>query len=535
MLKFAINWPPTLIPRSVVLLISGMGVMIVTDLIVDYRTGHELAGSLVPEVGWTAANALIGLAGIWRAIATDSTWALNIAQVRYKSSNWLHYTPILWVVVGYFLLVWNRVHPLPIDPSLLEWGMGGIVVMGMLRQLLVMRENVHLQTLAQRELAERARAEAALRDSEMRLRRITDNMLDVITEIGLDGTIHYASPSHLWILGSEAGLMMGESVLDRLHPDDAAEAVERLFEFAAERVNPGPIAYRYQHADGHYLWMECIANLIINAHDEVEGVVLCSRDVTKRTDAEEAQRRLNDELAKANRRLQELDEMKDQFVSNVSHELRTPHANIKLYLQLLERGKPEKRAEYMQTLRREVARLETMIDELLDLSRLDRGAVRFEMTPTNLNELLHQLVTDRTSLAVQRGLTLDFQPGGSLPPASADPAGLIQISSNLITNAMNYTPTGGSVTICTAVSQRGDSNWVTFTVKDTGPGISAHDLPHIFERFYRGEVGRKATAPGTGLGLAISREIVTRLDGDITIESAPGQGAAFTVWLKQVA
>ncbi len=536
-LKFAINWPPALIPRSVRLLLAGMSVMIVTDLVIDYRTGHEIVGLRWPEVGWTVANALIGLAGIWRATVhqAESKWASNLAQVHYTSSSWLHYAPLLWVVVGYFVIVWNQSHALPIDPSILEWGMGGIVVMGMLRQLLVMRENVRLRTLAQRELDERTRAEVALRDSETRLRRITDNMLDVITEIGLDGIIRYASPSHRWILGYEAEPLIGESVLERVHPDDAAEALEHLFEFVATRANPGLLPFRYQHADGTYLWMECIASLITNDRDEVDGVVLCSRDVTKRKDAEEVQRRLNGELTEVNQRLQELDKMKDQFVSNVSHELRTPHANIKLYLRLLERGKPEKTAEYMQTLHREVARLEKMIDDLLDLSRLDRGVVAFDLSATNLNELLGQLVADRTSLAAQYGLALHFQPDNSLPRVMTNPAGLIQIGSNLITNAINYTPTGGSVTINTGTCQRSDSRWVTFTVKDTGPGISTRDLPHVFERFYRGEVGRKATAPGTGLGLAITREIITRLDGDITIESGPGQGATFTVWLKQAA
>lgn len=236
------------------------------------------------------------------------------------------------------------------------------------------------------------------------------------------------------------------------------------------------------------------------------------------------------ELSEANRQLQELDRAKDQFISNVNHELRTPLANIKLYLSLLERGKPEKHAEYLQTLRREQRRLEKMIEDLLDLSRLDLGVTRIEPVPVQLDGLLRPLVADRLHLAIERGLSLEYEAAPDLPPVLADPERLTEVVTNLVTNAVNYTPGGGRIAVTTAAVD----GWVTLTVRDTGPGIAAKDLPRLFERFYRGEVGRRASAPGTGLGLAISREIMERLGGRITVESEPGQGAAFTVWLRTV-
>ncbi|MBI5564859.1 MAG: PAS domain S-box protein, partial [Chloroflexi bacterium] len=237
------------------------------------------------------------------------------------------------------------------------------------------------------------------------------------------------------------------------------------------------------------------------------------------------------ELSEANQRLQELDRAKDQFISNVNHELRTPLANIKLYLGLLERGKPEKHSEYLQTLRREQSRLEKMIEDLLDLSRLDLGVTRIEPVPTPLDPLLRQLVADRVNLAIERGLTLDYQAAEDLPLVFIDPERLTEVVTNLVTNAINYTPHGGSVLVLANAAD--NDRWVTFTVRDTGPGISARDLPRLFERFYRGEVGRRASAPGTGLGLAISKEIVDRLGGHITVDSVPGEGAVFTVWLRR--
>jgi signal transduction histidine kinase len=104
--------------------------------------------------------------------------------------------------------------------------------------------------------------------------------------------------------------------------------------------------------------------------------------------------------------------------------------------------------------------------------------------------------------------------------------------SNLITNATQYTPPGGQIVVSTARRSDRDQTWVTFTVQDTGPGINAADLPRLFERFYRGDVGRRSGMPGTGLGLAICSDLTDKLGGHITVASQPGQGAAFTVWLK---
>lgn len=241
------------------------------------------------------------------------------------------------------------------------------------------------------------------------------------------------------------------------------------------------------------------------------------------------------ELAVANQRLTELDRMKDQFVSNVSHELRTPLANVKLYLQLLDRGRPDKRAEYLQTLLRETRRLEKLIDDLLELSQLDLGVSAFYLEPADVNYLTAELVQDRILMAANRGLVIDCQL--TLEPllALVDPARLTQVISNLMTNAINYTPSGGLVTVSTAVQPQAETSWATIIVRDTGKGIPAQEMPHLFDRFFRGSISREAGVPGTGLGLAICTEIVEQMGGYITVASEVGQGAAFTVWLKQAA
>jgi signal transduction histidine kinase len=238
------------------------------------------------------------------------------------------------------------------------------------------------------------------------------------------------------------------------------------------------------------------------------------------------------ELSAAYERLKALDQIKDQFVSRVSHELRTPIANIQLYLNLLDRGKPEKHADYLQTLRQEAVRLNKMIEDLLDISHLDMGKTEFRFAPTDVNHLAAALILERKPEALERGLTLRQELQPNLPLVHADPALVTQALSNLVVNALNFTPAGGTVTCSTETHNYADRDWVTITVKDTGPGIAADELPHLGERFYRGRAARNYRVPGTGLGLAIGKEIIDRHGGRLTIDGEIGRGASFTIWLR---
>lgn len=238
------------------------------------------------------------------------------------------------------------------------------------------------------------------------------------------------------------------------------------------------------------------------------------------------------ELQVALERARDADRVKSVFVSNVSHELRTPLASLKLYLGLLTRGRPEKREAYLETARRETDRLQNLIEALLDISRLDLGKAQANLQPTDLNLLVSTLISDREALVADRGLSLDVELAEALPVALADPKLIEQVLTNLLTNAVNYTPVGGQITLCTAVGESDGQKWVTATVSDTGPGISQEERGHLFERFYRGSAGRASSAPGTGLGLAICKEILDLHGGRITLQSKVGRGSRFTLWLR---
>jgi PAS domain S-box-containing protein len=230
----------------------------------------------------------------------------------------------------------------------------------------------------------------------------------------------------------------------------------------------------------------------------------------------------------------EVERLKDEFVSNVSHELRSPITSLKLRQHLIEtHTHPKKLEHHLSVIRRETARLERTIDDLLYLSRLDQRQVEPDLTLVDLNTLAGQYVADRAPLAEEKGLTLTFASEPNLPPVRADEGLLGQVVSILLTNAIGYTPAGGQVTVSTRSCYLDGKRWVGFDVSDTGPGIPLAEQPRLFERFFRGKVGQASGVSGTGLGLAIAREIVERHKGRLEVESEgiPGKGAKFTVWL----
>jgi len=206
-----------------------------------------------------------------------------------------------------------------------------------------------------------------------------------------------------------------------------------------------------------------------------------------------------------------------QFTSEASHELRTPLALIRATAELALRK--ERDAEgYRSSLRQieeEARRMTELTESLLTLARADAGSLGFAMKPTDLAELAHSVAGQNAPIAEQRGITL--RNGGSDGPiqANADPSGIRRLLLILVDNAPRHTPPGGTVTIAAT----GDPNGVTLSVEDTGEGISADALPHVFERFYRGDTTRSSDS-GFGLGLAIAQAIAQAHRSSIEVKSS---------------
>lgn len=226
-------------------------------------------------------------------------------------------------------------------------------------------------------------------------------------------------------------------------------------------------------------------------------------------------------------RYKQLDRLKDQLIFDVSHELRTPVTNLNLYLELMESGKPEKHADYLSVLKSETNRLIDLIESILDLSRLDMmKSKKVVLSSIDLNAVAEQVVAAHRPLADSAGLRLEFIPEIGLPNIRGEMNQLARLITNLLSNSIRYTPKGGI-----SLRTYQEDLQACLEVQDTGMGIEAEDLPHLFDRFYRGRKVSQSKITGTGLGLAIVKEIVEIHEGNIEVESQVDQGTTFKVWL----
>jgi len=226
-----------------------------------------------------------------------------------------------------------------------------------------------------------------------------------------------------------------------------------------------------------------------------------------------------------------LDRMKSQFVSNVSHELRTPITTIKLYAALMQKSSMDKWEEYLDALAQEADRQARLVEEILQISRIEAGRLEITPRPTPLNELTEAVFANHQPLAQQGELAMEHRPTEPGPVVLVDPDRMTQVLTNVVSNAIQYTPRGGKVVISTSEKEAEGCTWATVTVEDTGMGIPEEELPHIFERFFRGERPRTMQVSGTGLGLAIVKDIVELHGGLVAVESKVDAGTTFTIYL----
>jgi signal transduction histidine kinase len=218
--------------------------------------------------------------------------------------------------------------------------------------------------------------------------------------------------------------------------------------------------------------------------------------------------------------------MKDTFVADVSHELRTPTTNIRLYLELLENASPDKQKQYIAVVQDQSRHLVKLVEDILDLSRLSRVRTqKSSFTPIHINMIAAQVVESHQPLAQASGIELIFEAEPDLPLLIGSYDQILRLVTNLVSNAIRYTR-DGEVRVTTMRS----GSRIGLQVSDTGIGIKEEDMPHIFERFYRGDNVRQSKTPGTGLGLAIAKEIVDVHEGKLEVESKLGRGSTFRVW-----
>jgi signal transduction histidine kinase len=249
---------------------------------------------------------------------------------------------------------------------------------------------------------------------------------------------------------------------------------------------------------------------------------------------EEELRRQNAELEEQNRRVQEVNRLKSEFVSSVSHELRTPLTAITAYVELLAEGQggplQVRQRELLDIVMRQVERLVRVIDDLLNISRIEAGKIELKRSVLDVTELIQGVATLlRPQIeAKAQQLILDVAP--ALPAVCGDAERVAQILTNLLANAHKYTPSGG----CLTISAHGTDGWLHIDVQDTGIGLSPDEQSRLFTPFFRAHHPSTQAIGGTGLGLVITRSLVELHGGSLSVTSSPGQGSTFSVALPAI-
>lgn len=253
--------------------------------------------------------------------------------------------------------------------------------------------------------------------------------------------------------------------------------------------------------------------------DELAGL---ARDFNAMSERLEASDRMRREMEAARRHL----------FAAISHDLRTPLASIRAMVEAIDDGvvtDAETTRRYIRNVLGEVHRLSGLIDDLFELSRLDAGALTLHLEPGSLHDLVSDTLEGIQVQAVEKGLHLRGAVAEDLPPVMMDVARIQRVLTNLVQNAIRHTPPDGTILL----EAQEEQTTVRVDVIDSGEGVAPEDLPHIFERFYRGEKSRVRGQGGTGLGLAIAQGLVEAHGGRIWAQSAPGQGARFSFVLPK--
>lgn len=243
-------------------------------------------------------------------------------------------------------------------------------------------------------------------------------------------------------------------------------------------------------------------------------------------------REKNMALDKANRELKKLDQLKSDFIASVSHDIRTPLNSIQESITLILEGivdpKSGKGKHVLEIIKHSIHRLTVMINDLLDFSKLEAGKMRLHLESSDLPMLIEEVLSSLKSLADKKKIKLKFESVKSFPKVSCDPERVVQILTNLVGNAIKFTPGGGTVSVFLA---RALNDRAQVVVSDTGIGIAKEDMNRIFDRFEQVAAANSREMKGTGLGLSICKELIKLHNGEIWAESELGTGSRFIISL----
>jgi PAS domain S-box-containing protein len=368
---------------------------------------------------------------------------------------------------------------------------------------------------------------AQLREAEARYRRLVEQIPAAVHVDAADrvGAHTYVSPRIEALLGysPEEWLETPNMLLQLVHPDDL-DRVQVTMANAMATKQPFQLECRLLARDGNYVWIEDQAALI---RDELgsdaywQGFMV---DITDRKQAEVALRAAKEAAEEASR-------VKTVLLSMASHELRTPLTIITGYVELLSSSADAlggEEREFLEVIQASTASLTTLINDLLDLARIEAHRLKLAIDRVDAGELLEKVHRMIAAQAAAKGIDLAIDLTPDVPKVAADPERLLQILLNLVGNAVKFTSQGS-----VRSSVRAHAGGIEIKVTDTGIGIAPEALPHIFDVFQQADSGMSRKFGGSGLGLAIAKRLVELHGGTITVESTEGVSSTFTVWLPE--
>ncbi|MFP4422428.1 MAG: PAS domain S-box protein [Desulfococcaceae bacterium] len=378
------------------------------------------------------------------------------------------------------------------------------------------------------DIHESREAQERLRRSEARFRRLVNLSPYGIEELDTEGRIHFANPALARIFGLELEEITSKTIFD-LARGDPEELRSYFKHLCAERPTPTPYFGEYLAPSGRLLHIQVDWDYVVNDADELEGFVAVISDITRRKRDEDAVREAKESAERLALRAEAATRAKSLFLANMTHEIRTPLNAILGYCQILRRepSLPSHCRDHIEIMYRGGRHLLTILNDILDMSKIEAGRMRLHPKPTDLYRLMEDMAEMFGPIAASK--SLEFRLSREKADhrwVMTDRSKLRQVLVNLLGNALKFTAAGSVYLILETRRLDSDRVRLSVSVADTGRGIARERMETLFDAFNQGEE-IPAEHSGTGLGLSISREIVRLMGGDITVAPGPGKGSVF--------
>lgn len=403
----------------------------------------------------------------------------------------------------------------------------------------------------------------AMQYSEEHFRALIENSNDLIWILDKEGLFVYVSPSTLRVIGYAQQELLGTNAFDHIHSHDRPTLFKRFEMRKNAEITAVPTEYRFRHKEAYWCTLESISKNLLD-HPAIQGMVINSRNITKRKQAEQALRQSHQELEnRVQDRTRELlvlnktlnneiqirkekeielekaNQVKSEFLANVSHEIRTPLNSVIGFSELLSTMVTEKQqTSYISAITIAGKNLLELINDILDLSKMEAGKLKIHRVPVSLDNLLNEIRHLFNVKLQEKSLAFDIQLPPQIPNSLfLDEMRLRQVITNLVDNAIKFTKTGKiTLTVRVPPSQIDQKKRIDLIliIQDTGIGIPEDKRDLVFESFQQESAGTSRKFGGTGLGLSICKQLISLMGGSISVSSTPNKGSRFEILLPGV-